>query len=103
MTKELPIQTSLSDLKVLAKLGDSVTTDHISPAGSIGLDSPAGRFFLQTKAVPYREFNSFGSRRGNHHIMMRGTFGNIRLQNQLVPEVLAGSPIFSYRGNDVNL
>lgn len=89
LTKELPIQTSLSDLKVLAKLGDSVTTDHISPAGNIGLDSPAGRF-LQTKAVPYREFNSFGSRRGNHHIMMRGTFGNIRLQNQLVPGSTGG-------------
>lgn len=84
LRKELPQQGTLNDLKVLAKLGDSVTTDHISPAGSIGLDSPAGKF-LTERAVPYREFNSFGSRRGNHHIMMRGTFGNIRLQNQLVP------------------
>jgi aconitate hydratase len=84
LTKELPQQTNLADLRVLAKLGDSVTTDHISPAGSIGLHSPAGKF-LQAHDVPYREFNSFGARRGNHHIMMRGTFGNIRLQNQLVP------------------
>lgn len=84
LTKELPKPDVLADLKVLAKLGDSVTTDHISPAGSISMDSAAGKF-LQEKEVPYREFNSFGSRRGNHQIMMRGTFGNIRLQNQLVP------------------
>ncbi len=84
LQKDLPQQGALNDLKVLAKLGDSVTTDHISPAGSIGLDSSAGKF-LTDKAVPYRDFNSFGSRRGNHHVMMRGTFGNIRLQNQLVP------------------
>lgn len=84
LTKELPKQGTLENLHVLAKLADSVTTDHISPAGSIGLDSPAGKY-LKAKEVPYRDFNSFGSRRGNHEIMMRGTFGNIRLQNQLVP------------------
>lgn len=84
LTVEIPKRKPLKDLKVLAKLGDSVTTDHISPAGSISLDSVAGKY-LAAKAVPYREFNSFGSRRGNHQIMMRGTFGNIRLQNQLVP------------------
>ena len=69
---------------VLALLGDSVTTDHISPAGSIKLDSPAGRF-LREKGVEPQDFNSFGSRRGNHEVMMRGTFGNIRLRNQIAP------------------
>jgi aconitate hydratase len=67
---------------VLAKLGDSVTTDHISPAGSIKKDSPAGRY-LQEHGVEVRDFNSYGSRRGNHEVMMRGTFANIRLRNQL--------------------
>jgi len=70
--------------RVLAYLGDSVTTDHISPAGSIPQGSPAGAFLLQ-KGIHPDDFNSFGSRRGNHEIMMRGTFGNIRLRNKLVP------------------
>ncbi len=70
--------------RVLAVLGDSVTTDHISPAGSIPADGPAGRFLVE-QGVTAREFNSFGARRGNHLVMMRGTFGNIRLKNQLVP------------------
>jgi aconitate hydratase len=65
-------------------LGDSITTDHISPAGSITPDSPAGRY-LVGHSVPPAEFNSFGSRRGNHEVMMRGTFGNIRLRNLMVP------------------
>jgi aconitate hydratase len=69
---------------VLAVLGDSITTDHISPAGSIPADSPAGHY-LVAHSVPPSEFNSFGSRRGNHEIMMRGTFGNIRLRNRMVP------------------
>jgi aconitate hydratase len=68
--------------RVLALLGDSVTTDHISPAGSIPRDSPAARYLNQHE-VPPREYNSFGSRRGNHEVMMRGTFGNIRLRNAL--------------------
>jgi aconitate hydratase len=68
----------------LLSLGDSVTTDHISPAGSIPSDSPAGQY-LREHAVSVRDFNSYGSRRGNHEVMMRGTFGNIRLRNQLVP------------------
>jgi aconitate hydratase len=67
---------------VLAKLGDSVTTDHISPAGSIKEDSPAGRY-LKDHGVQKRDFNSYGSRRGNHEVMMRGTFANIRLRNEL--------------------
>ncbi|MGH8249465.1 MAG: aconitate hydratase AcnA [Steroidobacteraceae bacterium] len=72
--------------RVLAMFGDSLTTDHISPAGSITVDSPAGKYLVD-HSVPPAEFNSFGSRRGNHEVMMRGTFGNIRLRNLMVPEV----------------
>ena len=80
----------LNNLRVLAKFGDSVTTDHISPAGNIGLQSPAGKY-LKDRGLSYKDFNSFGSRRGNHEVMMRGTFGNIRIQNQLTPEQLVGT------------
>ncbi|HLB40024.1 MAG TPA: aconitate hydratase AcnA [Actinomycetota bacterium] len=73
------------DARVLVKVGDSITTDHISPAGSIKADSPAGRF-LEAQGVAPRDFNSYGSRRGNHLVMMRGTFANIRLRNELAPE-----------------
>jgi len=75
--------------RVLAKLGDSVTTDHISPAGSIKADSPAG-LYLAENGVERRDYNSYGSRRGNHEVMIRGTFANIRLRNQLVPGVEGG-------------
>jgi aconitate hydratase len=75
--------------RVLALLGDSVTTDHISPAGAIPVDGPAGRYLIG-RGVERREFNSFGSRRGNHQVMMRGTFGNIRLKNLLVPGTEGG-------------
>jgi aconitate hydratase len=75
--------------RVLAKLGDSVTTDHISPAGSIKEDSPAGSY-LKEHGVGRRDFNSYGSRRGNHEVMMRGTFANIRLRNQLAPGTEGG-------------
>jgi aconitate hydratase len=75
--------------RVLAKLGDSVTTDHISPAGSIKEDSPAGAY-LKEHGVVKRDFNSYGSRRGNHEVMMRGTFANIRLRNQLAPGTEGG-------------
>jgi aconitate hydratase len=74
----------ISGARVLALLGDSVTTDHISPAGSIKADSPAGHY-LTEHGVEQRDFNSYGSRRGNHEVMIRGTFANIRLRNQLVP------------------
>ena len=74
----------LEGARCLVVLGDSVTTDHISPAGSIRPDSPAGRY-LVGHGVERREFNSYGSRRGNHEVMMRGTFANVRLKNQLVP------------------
>ncbi|HEY2283895.1 MAG TPA: aconitate hydratase [Solirubrobacteraceae bacterium] len=79
----------LAGARVLAKLGDSVTTDHISPAGAIKRDGPAGTY-LQEQGVAPRDFNSYGSRRGNHEVMMRGTFANIRLRNQLAPGTEGG-------------
>ncbi|MDX1572110.1 MAG: aconitate hydratase AcnA [Xanthomonadales bacterium] len=75
--------------RCLAKLGDSITTDHISPAGSIAEDSPAGKYLVE-KGVKPAEFNSYGSRRGNHEVMMRGTFANVRLRNQLAPGTEGG-------------
>jgi aconitate hydratase len=81
--------TDISGARVLAKLGDSVTTDHISPAGSIKADSPAGRY-LAEHGVDRRDFNSYGSRRGNHEVMIRGTFANIRLRNQIAPGTEGG-------------
>ncbi|MGY1821666.1 aconitate hydratase [Geodermatophilus sp. SYSU D00079] len=83
-----PVQ-DISGARTLAVLGDSVTTDHISPAGSIKADSPAGRY-LQEHGVERRDFNSYGSRRGNHEVMIRGTFANIRLRNLLVPGTEGG-------------
>ncbi len=81
--------SDITGARVLAKLGDSVTTDHISPAGSIKADSPAGKY-LTENGVARADFNSYGSRRGNHEVMIRGTFANIRLRNQLVPGVEGG-------------
>jgi len=81
--------TNISGARVLAKLGDSVTTDHISPAGSIKADSPAGKY-LTDHGVSRVDFNSYGSRRGNHEVMIRGTFANIRLRNQLLANVEGG-------------
>jgi len=89
MTRDPEPLQDVSGARVLALLGDSVTTDHISPAGSIKRDSPAGRY-LQEHGVEPRDFNSYGSRRGNHEVMIRGTFANIRLRNQLVPGVEGG-------------
>jgi aconitate hydratase len=83
-----PVQ-DVAGARVLAKLGDSVTTDHISPAGSIQEDGPAGRY-LKEHGVEKRDFNSYGSRRGNHEVMMRGTFANIRLRNELAPGTEGG-------------
>jgi aconitate hydratase len=76
----------MTGLRVLAVLGDSVTTDHISPAGSIPVESPAGKYLISLGVKP-ADFNSYGARRGNHEVMVRGTFGNIRLKNQMVPGV----------------
>ena len=81
--------TDISGARVLAKLGDSVTTDHISPAGSIRADSPAGKY-LSDHGIDRADFNSYGSRRGNHEVMIRGTFANIRLRNQLLDNVEGG-------------
>ncbi len=89
MSREPSAPKDILGARVLALLGDSVTTDHISPAGSIPKDSPAGHYLME-HGVQKRDFNSFGSRRGNHEVMMRGTFGNIRLRNQLVPGVEGG-------------
>ncbi len=88
--------------RVLAKLGDSVTTDHISPASSIKPDSPAGRY-LAEHGVPRHEFNSYGSRRGNHEVMIRGTFANIRLRNQLVPGVEGGFTVNHLTGEQTTI
>ena len=79
----------IHDARVLLKLGDSVTTDHISPAGAIPADGPAGRY-LQANDVVRKDFNSFGSRRGNHEVMMRGTFANVRIRNQVAPGTEGG-------------
>ncbi|WP_338754215.1 aconitate hydratase AcnA [Bacillus sp. FJAT-52991] len=79
----------LAGLRVMGKFGDSVTTDHISPAGAIGKDTPAGKY-LRSKGVEPRDFNSYGSRRGNHEVMMRGTFANIRIRNQVAPGTEGG-------------
>jgi len=91
--EEMPVDPpevcELSGARVLALLGDSVTTDHISPAGSIKRDGPAGAY-LQQQGVTPRDFNSYGSRRGNHEVMMRGTFANIRLRNQIAPGTEGG-------------
>ena len=85
--------TDIVDAKPLAILGDSVTTDHISPAGSIKEDSPAGKF-LMSNQVAKKDFNSYGSRRGHHEVMMRGTFANIRIKNEMVPGVEGGFSTF---------
>jgi aconitate hydratase len=87
--EDLDQPVGVDGARILAVLGDSVTTDHISPAGAIQPDSPAGQY-LQQHAVDVKEFNSYGSRRGNHEVMMRGTFANIRIKNEMVPGVEGG-------------
>ena len=85
---------------MLALLGDSITTDHISPAGSIKADSPAGKYLIAQGVAP-KDFNSYGARRGNHEVMMRGTFANVRLRNQLAPGTEGGMDDVSARTADV--
>lgn len=80
---------ALSNLRVIGKFGDSVTTDHISPAGAIGKDTPAGKYLI-SKGIEPKDFNSYGSRRGHHEVMMRGTFANIRIRNQVAPGTEGG-------------
>ncbi|MDG3010546.1 aconitate hydratase [Rhodococcus sp. D2-41] len=94
--------TDIVDARVLALLGDSVTTDHISPAGSIKTDSPAGSY-LQEHGVERKSFNSYGSRRGNHEVMIRGTFANIRLRNQLAPGTEGGVTVHLPDGEQMSI
>ncbi|MCG6985567.1 MAG: aconitate hydratase AcnA [Thiocapsa sp.] len=89
MTLDVPPVGDLTGARCLALLGDSITTDHISPAGSIKPDSPAGRYLIE-KGVEPKDFNSLGSRRGNHEVMMRGTFANVRLRNLMAPGTEGG-------------
>jgi aconitate hydratase len=101
ITMETSAVKDITGARVLALLGDSITTDHISPAGSIKKDSPAGRYLIEHGVEP-RDFNSYGARRGNHEVMMRGTFANVRLRNQIAPGTeggwttyLPGGPVMS--------
>jgi aconitate hydratase len=89
LSPEVPQIQEIHGARVLAVLGDSITTDHISPAGAIPAESPSGKYLIE-RNVSMRDFNSYGSRRGNDRVMTRGTFGNIRLKNQLVPGVEGG-------------
>ena len=89
LSKEPEAIKTLADMRVMAKFGDSITTDHISPAGSIGKDTPAAKYLIEN-GVAIRDFNSYGSRRGNHEVMMRGTFANIRIRNQIAPGTEGG-------------
>ncbi|MGH9336148.1 MAG: aconitate hydratase AcnA, partial [Vicinamibacteria bacterium] len=102
LTRELKPAHDLRGARVLALLGDSVTTDHISPAGDIAEDSPAGRY-LKERGVEKKEFNSYGSRRGNDRVMLRGTFANIRIKNQLVPGVEGGVTVHIPSGERMSI
>ncbi|MBI2487044.1 MAG: aconitate hydratase AcnA [Deltaproteobacteria bacterium] len=99
------VPSALKDIKnarVLALLEDSITTDHISPAGNIAKDSPAGEFLIE-KGVEPKDFNSYGSRRGNHEVMIRGTFANIRLKNQIVPGTEGGWTVYHPTGEKATI
>ncbi len=102
LTVEAPPVEDVRGARVLALLGDSITTDHISPAGSIKPDSPAGRY-LQERGIEPTDFNSYGSRRGNHEVMMPGTFANVRLRNQLVPGVEGGETLHLPDGEPMSI
>ena len=102
LTRELPEIKEIRGARALAVLGDSITTDHISPAGAIPAKSPAGKYLIDHE-VSIRDFNSFGSRRGNDQVMTRGTFGNIRLKNQLVPGVEGGYTKYLPEGNQMSI
>ena len=102
LTDESKEVSDIIDARVLLMLGDSITTDHISPAGSIQEDSPAG-IYLKSRQVVKKDFNSYGSRRGNHEIMMRGTFANIRIKNEIVPGVDGGIRKFFESGEQMSI
>ncbi|WP_377889134.1 aconitate hydratase AcnA [Alkalihalobacillus sp. R86527] len=99
LSKEPEAIHQLKDMRAIAKFGDSVTTDHISPAGAIAKEMPAGQY-LQDKGVRPIDFNSYGSRRGNHEVMMRGTFGNIRIRNEIAPDTEGGWTMY-WKTDDV--
>jgi aconitate hydratase len=102
MTLEVPPVIDVSGARCLAMLGDSITTDHISPAGSIKADSPAGSYLIE-KGVDPKDFNSLGSRRGNHEVMMRGTFANIRLRNLMAPGTEGGVTLHQPSGEPMSI
>jgi aconitate hydratase len=102
MTAAPPGVASIEGARVLAVLGDSITTDHISPAGSIKADGPAGKY-LQEHGVAKADFNSYGSRRGNHEVMVRGTFANVRLRNQLAPGTEGGVTRYLPTGEQMSI
>jgi aconitate hydratase A / 2-methylisocitrate dehydratase len=102
MRREPAPLSDIAGARVLALLGDSVTTDHISPAGSIAPDGPAGRYLIGLGIQP-KDFNSYGARRGNHEVMVRGTFGNIRLRNRLVPGVEGGWTVHQPSGDRMSI
>ena len=102
MPKTPAVLSDIHGARVLAILGDSVTTDHISPAGSIPADSPAGKYLIANGVKPH-EFNSYGARRGNHEVMMRGTFANIRLRNQLAPGTEGGWTLYLPGGEKMSI
>jgi aconitate hydratase len=102
MRAELTPVADIRGARVLALLGDSVTTDHISPAGDIALSSPAAKYLIDQGVRP-EDFNSYGSRRGNHEVMMRGTFANIRLRNQLAPGTEGGVTVHIPSGEPMSI
>jgi aconitate hydratase len=102
MTMEVAEAPDISGARCLALLGDSITTDHISPAGAIKPDSPAGQYLIG-QGVAQRDFNSLGSRRGNHEVMMRGTFANIRLRNLLAPGTEGGFTRYQPGGEQMTI
>jgi len=102
MSKMAAPLADLHGARVLAVLGDSITTDHISPAGSIAVDSPAGKYLVAHGVKPH-DFNSYGARRGNHEVMMRGTFANIRLKNQLAPGTEGGWTTYQPGGEQMTI
>jgi aconitate hydratase len=99
LTREPAPRSDIRSARALAVLGDSITTDHISPAGSIKAESPAGRYLMEHGVQP-KDFNSYGARRGNHEVMMRGTFANVRLRNQLAPGTEGGFTTFLGAANE---
>jgi aconitate hydratase len=102
LAPEVPSTQAIRGARVLALLGDSVTTDHISPAGAFSADSPAGRYLLE-HGIDRSDFNSYGSRRGNHEVMVRGTFANIRLKNLLVPGSEGGITVHLPSGEEMSI